>query len=110
MATKRRKNSLPPYFFKLKIKDEHKKFTYCTQEEIERMEELRALGLSYQKIADIVGRAKLTVCYHLKGEEYRDQLRADNNVRAKEWYKNHKEWKREYYENRIKMYERGELE
>lgn len=104
-----RKRTLPKDFFKLKIKDEHKKFTYCTQEEIERMEELRALGLSYQKIADIVGRAKLTVYYHLKGEEYRDQLRADNSARAKEWYKNHKEWKRDYYEKKKKMYKRGEL-
>ena len=110
MARKKREKKLPENFNTLKIKPEVRKWLPVSREEIQQMIELRALGLSYQKIADTLGRAKLTVYYHLNGDEWREQFKADTKARGKMWYRKNKDWKHRYYERRKELYERGELE
>ena len=96
-------------FYKMRLKPEVKKWLPVTDEEVEKMVELRALGLSYQKIADTLGRAKLTVYYHLHGDEWREQYKADTKTRNREWYQSHRDWKREYYKKRREQFEKGEM-
>lgn len=96
-------------FNKMRLKPEARKWLPVTDEEVEQMVELRRKGLSYQKVADILGRAKLTVYYHLHGDEWREQFKADTKVRGKEWYRKNKDWKHRYYKKRREQFEKGEL-
>ena len=96
-------------FYKMKLKPEVKKWLPVTDEEVEKMVELRNKGLSYQSIAEELGRAKLTVLYHLKDERWREKYKADTKTRNREWYLSHKDWKREYYKKRREQFEKGEL-
>lgn len=107
---RKKKVDLPQNFNSMRIKESAKVKTPVTGKEIEKMRRLRALGLSYQKIADTLGRAKLTVMYHLKEKEWVEELLADNKERSKVWYRNNKDKKHSYYEHRKELCRRGDME
>ena len=97
---------LPKNFNSMRIKESSRVKTFVTDEE----RKLRAIGLSYQKIADHLGRSKLTVMYHLKEIEWVEQLRADNKERSRVWYKNNKDKRHRYYEYKKELLKKGEME
>lgn len=109
-SERKRKVDLPPNFNSMRIKESAKVKTPVTEKEIEKMRELRELGLSYQKIAEALGRAKLAVMYHLKERKWVEELLADNKERSRVWYENNKDKKHSYYEHRKELCRRGELE
>lgn len=110
MRKSERKRKTPEGFNKMRMVDTAKKFLPCSEKEIEKMRKLRELGLSYQKIADTLGRAKLTVMYHLKEKEWVEELLADNKERSRVWYRNNKDKKHRYYEHRKELCRRGDME
>lgn len=107
-----RKRKTPEGFNKMRMVDKAKKFLPCSEKDIRKMRELRALGLSYQKIAEALGRSKITVMWHLKDKAWVEEQKERNRENAKDWYHkgNGKTWRHEAYERRKKMYEEGLLE
>ena len=105
-----RKRILPEWFSKMKIRKDKKKYQHITADEVEQMVKLREAGLSFQQIADILGRARLTIQYHLNGAEFRERVNAGSRAYNKMWYQRNKQWKRDYYEKKKEMYYKGELE
>lgn len=83
-----------------------------TAEMIERAEKLRAEGLSYSKIGDIIGVSRSTVSYHLDpkvreySERYRSKHKAEKRQYDIEYRKKNaellKEKKKRYYESHKK--------
>lgn len=107
---RKKKAELPKNFNSMRIKESSRVKTFVTVEEEAEMFKLRALGLSYQKIADHLGRSKLTVMYHLKEVEWVEQLRADNKERSRVWYRNNKDKRHRYYEHKKELCKKGEME
>lgn len=107
---RKKKAELPKNFNSMRIKESSRVKTFVTDEEEAEMRKLRAFGLSYQKIADHLGRSKLTVMYHLKEIEWVEQLRADNKERSRVWYKNNKDKRHRYYEYKKELLKKGEME
>lgn len=108
---RKRKVDLPDNFSSLKVRDTSRVRTFVTEEEKIKMRELRSLGLSYQKIAETLGRSKIAVMYHLKDREWVEGVLGRNRRRSREWYRDRgKSWKHDYYERKKELYDRGELE
>ena len=108
---KKKKRKLPEGFNDMRMVAEAKAYLPCSEEEIEMMRKLREEGLSYAKIAEALGRAKITVMWHLKEPEWVEAQKEKNRENAKDWYHkgNGKAWRHEAYERRKKMYEEGLL-
>ena len=109
---RKRRVDLPPNFNSLRIKDSARVRTSVTEKEIEKMRELRELGLSYQKIAEVLGRSKTAVMWYLKEPEWVEERKRKNRENAKDWYDNKdgRAWRHEAYERRKELCRRGELE
>ena len=109
---RKRKVDLPQNFNSMRIMESAKVKTFVTEKELEKMRKLRELGLSYQKIAEALGRSKMTVMWHLKNKSWVEEQKEKNREIAKDWYHkgNGKAWRHEAYERRKKMYEEGLLE
>ena len=110
-SERKRKVDLPQNFNSMRIMESAKVKTFVTEKELEKMRKLRELGLSYQKIAETLGRSKITVMWHLKDKTWVEEQKERNRENAKDWYHkgNGKAWQHEAYERRKKMYEEGLL-
>ena len=95
----------------MRVVAEAKAYLPCSEKEIEKMKVLREQGLSYNKIAEALGRSKMTVMWHLKDKAWVEEQKEKNRKNAEDWYHkgNGKAWRHEAYERRKKMYEEGLL-
>ena len=111
MRKSERKRKTPEGFNAMRMSAEAKAYLPCSEKELEKMRKLRELGLSYQKIAETLGRSKITVMWHLKDKTWVEEQKERNRENAKDWYHkgNGKAWQHEAYERRKKMYEEGLL-
>ena len=111
-SERKRKVDLPQNFNSMRIMESAKVKTFVTEKEIEKMRKLRKLGMSYQKIAEALGRSKITVMWHLKDKTWVEEQKERNRENAKDWYDNKggKTWRHGAYERRKELCRRGELE
>ena len=95
----------------MRVVESAKKYLPCSEKEVVVMMRLREEGLSYGKIAEALGRSKMTVMWHLKDEAWVEKQKEKNRKKAKDWYDHGdgKKWRHEAYERRKQMYKEGLL-